>query len=104
MTKKFDLLNLSYKTSMIENQDLLKKVTEVQSEKSILRNDIEGENFKVSSIEKEILVKSENLNKLLNKKEFLESYLFKIKSKTKKNETTIKTFKENYIVLQLLAA
>ena len=37
---------------MIENKDLLKKVTEVEGEKSNLSSDIEGEKVKVLSMEK----------------------------------------------------
>ena len=63
---------------MIESKDLWKNVTEVKGEKSNLRSDTEGEKIKVSSVEKEILVKGENLIKLLNEKEFLVNRLFKI--------------------------
>ena len=38
------------------------------------------------------------------KRDFWNTIFFIIKSKTKENETTIKTIKENYIDLQLLAA
>ena len=53
---------------MIESKDLWKNVTEVKGEKSNLKSDIEGEKVKVSSMEREILVKCDDLIKLINEK------------------------------------
>jgi len=104
VTKKFNSLNQSYKSLAIENQNFLKKVIKVEGEKNSLRSEIEGEKVKVSSLEKEILVKSKNLDKSLNEKEVLENQLVKVISRAKENETTVETIKDNYVELQLLAA
>ena len=104
MTIKFNVLDLRYKTLMTESQDLLKKFTEVEGEKRNLRSEIESEKNKVSSLEKEILVKVESINKSIKEKEFFKNQLIKLKNKAKENEKVIKTIKDNYIELQLLAA
>ena len=89
---------------MIENQDLLKKVTEVEGEKRNLRSEIESEKNKVSSLEKEMLVKVESVNNFFKENQFLRNQLVKLVNKAKVNEKTINTINENYIELQLLAA
>ena len=67
-TKKIQFVKSKLRTLMIESKDLWKNVTEVKGEKSNLKSDIEGEKVKVSSMEREILVKCDDLIKLINEK------------------------------------